>query len=107
MVVGTLVHSLFQKALSLSISLNKKPKVQQLTEHILKSHHLASICYANLLSMETVKAEIYKFIGKIDQFLSTNLIGNKQQVSVSFINSCIVRLKFVGGVVIFLLSRIY
>lgn len=83
MIVGTLVHSLFQKALSLSLSLNKRPKVQQLAEDILKSHQLASICYANLLSMETVRTEIYKFIGKIDQFLSTNLIGNKQQVSVS------------------------
>lgn len=79
MVVGVLVHELFQKALSSILINGTKPNVENMCDEVLKSRDLAFTCYENLLSIDMVKKPLMEFAQKIKEFLAYNIKNPLQE----------------------------
>lgn len=79
MVIGVLVHELFQKALTSMLTNGTKPNVIQMCDEILKSRELAFMCYENFLCVEMVKKPLMDFMLKINNFLTFNMKNPLQE----------------------------
>lgn len=75
MLVGTLVHSIFQAVLERSIKSLKA--IDSFVQEFLASQETAFILYRNQISREEVTLEIHKYIPNIEQFVNRYIEGKE------------------------------
>ncbi|XP_015518231.1 DNA replication ATP-dependent helicase/nuclease DNA2 isoform X1 [Neodiprion lecontei] len=77
MVIGSLVHELFQKVLKEKIY--TKPGITKLLKDLIKSHNTASMLYSAGMAMETCEKEMLPFVPKIFHFTERYIKGEKSK----------------------------
>ncbi|XP_063701105.1 DNA replication ATP-dependent helicase/nuclease DNA2 isoform X2 [Culicoides brevitarsis] len=83
MIVGVLVHEIFQKVLLSILSKKVQPNVAQMCADILKSREVAFKCYESLLGLHTVEEKLLEFTKNIESFLKNKIVNPLQKHKIS------------------------
>lgn len=74
MLVGSLVHELFQKSIHDASATKKLPNFQELISNIMNDHSLIRMCYDSEMSVNDLNKELQGFTENIEKFLIDQVI---------------------------------
>lgn len=78
MLVGTIVHNIFQSALKSKI--NQKNKINEIAQNLMHSKSIIKSCYECGVNIKDIESEIVSFVPKISQFVDTYLLNKKSEL---------------------------
>lgn len=74
MIVGSLIHGLFQNSIQNACETKKLPDFQELVENLLNDNYLVKLCYESNVTKDIIKEQLAIFVKKINDFLIDHVI---------------------------------